>query len=38
VFISAIAAFVVVNILVFAIELPILKKKGVDEEEEGGEQ
>jgi hypothetical protein len=27
-----------VNVLVFAIELPVLKKKGVDEEEEGNNE
>ncbi|KAF2026424.1 MFS general substrate transporter [Setomelanomma holmii] len=38
VFISAIAMFVIVNILVFAIELPHLKKKGKDSEDEAAEQ
>ncbi|KAF2829176.1 MFS general substrate transporter [Ophiobolus disseminans] len=37
VFISAIAMFVIVNILVFAIELPHLKKKKADPEGEEGE-
>jgi hypothetical protein len=37
VFISAIAMFLIVNILVFAIELPHLKKKGGDDEGENGE-
>jgi hypothetical protein len=34
VFISAIAMFIIVNILVFAIELPQLKKSKVHDEEE----
>jgi hypothetical protein len=34
VFISALAVFVIVNILVFAIQLPHLKKKEVDAENE----
>jgi ABC-type spermidine/putrescine transport system permease subunit II len=34
VFISAIVAFVIVNILVFAIQLPHLKKKEADAENE----
>ncbi|KAH7088989.1 major facilitator superfamily domain-containing protein [Paraphoma chrysanthemicola] len=38
VFISAIAMFVIVNILVFAIELPHLKKKGKDSEDEAEDQ
>jgi len=34
VFISAIAMFIIMNILVFAIELPQLKKSKVHDEEE----
>jgi hypothetical protein len=38
VFISAIAVYLIVNILVWGIELPRLGKKVADDEQEGGEE